>query len=71
VSTPHQQPSRPALVKIAEAQQQLRLGETKLREFVKSGHLELVKLGSASRITQRSIDRFIEALTANSKSEAA
>ncbi len=60
-------PSRPALVKIAEGQRQLGLGETKLREYIKSGDLELVKLGAASRITQRSIDRLIEALVSKSK----
>ncbi len=61
------EPGRPALVKIAEGQRQLGIGETKLREYIKSGDLELVKLGAASRLTQRSLDRLIEALVSKSK----
>lgn len=54
---------RPGLAKIPHACHQLAIGETKLRQLMKAGLLDCVKIGAATRITQDSIDRFIATST--------
>jgi len=51
--------ARPRLLRIQDACSALNLGETKLRELANDGLLDLVKIGTASRITAESVDRFI------------
>lgn len=50
------------LLKIREACERLGIRETKLREYINAGDLELVKLGAASRVPDDSIERFIAKL---------
>lgn len=57
------QSQRPGLAKIPHACHRLAIGETKLRELIKAGLLDMVKIGAATRVTEESIDRFIAAST--------
>lgn len=52
----------PLLLKIPEACKLSGIRETKLREYVKSGRLELVKIGSASRIPRESLELLISSI---------
>ncbi len=51
------------LLRLIDAQGQLKIGETKLRELIKSGDLIMVKIGSNSRIPQSSITSLIQRLS--------
>jgi hypothetical protein len=48
------------LVTILTARHRLCLGETKLRELMRDGLIDAVKIGWAVRITEASIEKFIE-----------
>lgn len=55
-------PVIPLLLKYPEACKLSGIRETKLREYVNSGELELVKIGSASRIPRESLEALIDNL---------
>lgn len=62
---------RPLLLKIPEACALAGIGETCLREYIREGKIELVKIGSASRIPLASIERFVAELPRKRGSEIA
>jgi excisionase family DNA binding protein len=49
---------------IEEAQEFLGCGRSRIYELIKSGKLDTVKFGRFTRVTQRSLDRFVAELTA-------
>lgn len=50
---------------IEEAQEFLGCGRSRVYELIKSGKLDSVKFGHFTRVTQRSLDRFVAELTAS------
>lgn len=56
---------QPPLLCIADARAQLNIGNTKFYELVKQGLIEIVKIGSATRVKTDSLDRFIASLPSN------
>lgn len=54
----------PRLLKIVEARTQLSVSESQIYRLVAAGQLELKKIGTASRITQSSVDKLIQSLPA-------
>jgi len=56
---------RPPLLRVAEARAQLGIGNTKFYALVKEGLIEVVKIGTSTRVKTESIDRFIASLPSN------
>jgi len=54
---------RPRLLKVRQAQALLNIGNTKFYDLVKTGQLELVKVGRGSFVKTDAIDRFVDSLT--------
>jgi len=52
----------PLLLTMREARRLLSIGDWKLRQYVKAGELELVKIGSASRIPRESLEALLARL---------
>ena len=50
---------------IEDAQEFLGCGRSRVYELIKSGKLDSVKFGRFTRVTQRSLDRFVAELTAS------
>ncbi len=59
------------LVTVPEAMQAIGVGRTTLYELIAAAELELVKIGSASRVPVASIERFVERLRARAAEKAA
>jgi excisionase family DNA binding protein len=59
------------LVTVPEAMQAIGVGRTTLYQLIASAELELVKVGSASRVPVASIERFVERLRARANGRAA
>lgn len=49
---------------IEDAQEFLGCGRSRVYELINSGKLDIVKFGRLTRVTQRSLDRFVAELTA-------
>lgn len=53
----------PRLLKVRQAQALLNIGNSKFYELVKTGQIELVKVGRGSFVKADAIDRFVDGLT--------
>jgi excisionase family DNA binding protein len=55
-----QQPVRPQLLDIPEVAKVLRIGRTKVYSLIKTDGLPTLKVGSATRVSAASLQRWIE-----------
>jgi hypothetical protein len=53
------------LLTLPQAMDQLSCGRTKLYDLHQRGHIELVKLDRRTRVTERSVKKFLRELVAN------
>jgi excisionase family DNA binding protein len=60
--------TRPLLMRVSEASAQIGVGKTKFYELVNGGFIEVVKIGSATRVKAESLDRFVAGLPAVNQS---
>ena len=59
------------LVSVTEAMRSLTVGRTKLYELISANEIEIVKIGTATRVVVASIARFVERLRARASGTAA
>ena len=59
------------LRKVEEGERMLNCGRSTIYELIDAGKLEMVKLGRATRLTDRSIRRLVDELAAESRAEGA
>lgn len=55
-------PSDTITVKISVAMQMTGIGKTKMYELIKDGHIEVIKLGTATLVPVDSLRRFLDGL---------
>ena len=58
------------LLTVADVAERLRMGQTKVYEFIASGELESLKIDAARRVTEEQLADFIERRAAASKAPA-
>ena len=58
------------LLTVADVADRLRMGQTKVYEFIASGELESLKIDAARRVTEEQLADFIERRAAASKAPA-
>jgi len=61
--------NEPALLRIPEAARYLGIGQTKVFELLKLGKLRRTKIGRATRIRRRELEKFIDVNTRRAKVE--
>jgi excisionase family DNA binding protein len=55
------------LLKVAEVCERLRMGKSKVFEFIATGELESLKIDGARRVTEQAVDDFIKRRQAEAK----